>query len=1124
MTTTHTADVERVVERPDERQVPSALGRLVLRFYGWFLSSGIALTGLALYVLGDDPATAYRVIYASGMLLLFQLLMEIVRYLRPRFYDSVTVSRFRAEVYIGAAAGLVFVVGGINSPFWLLFVLPIALTAVYGDRSLFFKYLVLLQILAVDLVAVLQTGLEPRAVVQGLVYAAVFVALLESATWLYVLAHFRQEERLQHLKLLNESAQRLIPRRSLGELAHEALEMALKLAGARQGFLLITQHGTGRLLAHAIRGLSLSQGTTVQELSNRCRGLAERTQLGTRAIHLEHGTQFLYGRTLHERVESAVVVPIATARGGYVATLHVTAPEPGRFQTPVPSLLEVYAGQLATALDNAFSWEEQDRTLRYYRSLIELGQRLLERLDPQPILEQVVHYVRDVLPYVGGAYVFWQDSRSHLYTLVARAGRDLELPAPGAVPLQRLFAGSGDELPAEQLVLSVPEADAARWAAIGVGEPSFSSVLGLQLRVGAKLLGLLLLGAAEPWAFSPIDQLFLANLAGHVALAFRNAELHQRLQASRGRLARILQERTTWRLDQSLEALLAQMVQSAVRSLGFAAAAIDLFDPERGGFCTQAVANMSEEAEARLRGRLVSRDQVSRSLRPEFRVGDSSVYFIPCDCRAADVEWARYRQPASAAAANPAQWRPGDVLLVPLRRRDGVPVGLLTLDEPDDKARPSDDDAHVLENLADQLVATLEQWRQNHKLRQLSEVLAGLIEETEASALYEFIVEAGARVLEAEDCSLFLNNERNGTVEFEASSCIPRQMFERKEIPISAAPGAGLTAYVAATGTSLSFVGDDYKTHLAWEGRFVEHLGYLPSRGCRSLLLVALRNPGGRITGVLKVENKVGIDANVGFGEFDREILLPTLANAAAIAIERAHLYRRTSEILVQKESDRLDGELHDLANVFHMGIMLRIEKLWEQLRIDQQHEPAQALRQLWHASRYVFGELIKMQEETRHPILVREGLLEALHSYCETINLSGVELSDGVGARLPVDVEHALFRVAQEALNNARKHFQGITNRDIHVRVSLQRDGQSIVLEVADNGPGFDVDKELSKPESFGLTRMLEIAQGIKARCVITSELGGGTRVRVIVPTQEKEDTLPVQQPGAAAGGDGRR
>jgi len=191
------------------------------------------------------------------------------------------------------------------------------------------------------------------------------------------------------------------------------------------------------------------------------------------------------------------------------------------------------------------------------------------------------------------------------------------------------------------------------------------------------------------------------------------------------------------------------------------------------------------------------------------------------------------------------------------------------------------------------------------------------------------------------------------------------------------------------------------------------------------------------------------------------------------------------------------------------MGIMLRIEKLWERVAGSGQREDAQALGQLYHASRYVFGELKKMHEETRHPILIQEGLIEALANYSETINLAGVEFSDGIGSRLPVDVEHALYRVAQEALSNAKKHFQGITDREIHVTVSLQRQGPNTVLEIADNGPGFDVQAQMKRAESFGLTRMVEIAAGIKARCEIVSQQARGTRVRVVVPTPEREETL---------------
>jgi len=261
MATTHQSALERSAERLDE-QYPSALGRIILRYYGWFYSAGIAVTGAVYLALGDDRDAARLVLLAALILFAFQALMEVLRYSARRFYDAVGTSRLRAEVYIGAAALLVYLVGGIESPFWLLFVLPIAFTAVYGDRSVLFKYCILAQVLLIDLAAVHRAGWQAPAVVQGLIYVAVFWALLESATWLYVMAHFRQEERLQHLELLKDSAQRLIPRRALRDLAQEALEMALRLAGTHQGFLLIMQQDSGRVLAHAIRGLSLRPGVS----------------------------------------------------------------------------------------------------------------------------------------------------------------------------------------------------------------------------------------------------------------------------------------------------------------------------------------------------------------------------------------------------------------------------------------------------------------------------------------------------------------------------------------------------------------------------------------------------------------------------------------------------------------------------------------------------------------------------------------------------------------------------------------------------------------------------------------------------------------------------------------------
>jgi signal transduction histidine kinase len=88
-----------------------------------------------------------------------------------------------------------------------------------------------------------------------------------------------------------------------------------------------------------------------------------------------------------------------------------------------------------------------------------------------------------------------------------------------------------------------------------------------------------------------------------------------------------------------------------------------------------------------------------------------------------------------------------------------------------------------------------------------------------------------------------------------------------------------------------------------------------------------------------------------------------------------------------------------------------------------------------------------------------------------------------------------ALFRIAQEALANVAKHA-----RARNVRISLQREAGDAVLEVADDGRGFDA---ASRPGGgrLGMTTMRERAAAVGARLEVDSTPGGGTSVRVALP-----------------------
>ena len=90
--------------------------------------------------------------------------------------------------------------------------------------------------------------------------------------------------------------------------------------------------------------------------------------------------------------------------------------------------------------------------------------------------------------------------------------------------------------------------------------------------------------------------------------------------------------------------------------------------------------------------------------------------------------------------------------------------------------------------------------------------------------------------------------------------------------------------------------------------------------------------------------------------------------------------------------------------------------------------------------------------------------------------------------------VKEALYRIAQEALHNTVKHA-----RARHVEVRLQESDDGFVLEVRDDGQGFDAGT--AYPGHLGLHTMQERAQGVGARLQIESDPDRGTLIRVCVP-----------------------
>lgn len=236
----------------------------------------------------------------------------------------------------------------------------------------------------------------------------------------------------------------------------------------------------------------------------------------------------------------------------------------------------------------------------------------------------------------------------------------------------------------------------------------------------------------------------------------------------------------------------------------------------------------------------------------------------------------------------------------------------------------------------------------------------------------------------------------------------------------------------------------------------------------------------------------------------EEEALLEGIGEQLVIAIENARLHERVLDEAVLEERERLARELHDgLAQV--LGYVnthtLAIEKLLASDRSEEAETQVERMRQAaLHAYTDVREAILGLRSS-------REGLGASLEQYVsEFTNMTGLEVDLHVDPavaqlRLGPEVEVQLVRIAQEALANVRKHAQATS-----VNVDLRSENGAVVIEVADDGLGFEPDRPVRTGwPHFGLQSMRERTEAIGGTFELRSEPGSGTRVVVHAPVTER-------------------
>jgi PAS domain S-box-containing protein len=220
--------------------------------------------------------------------------------------------------------------------------------------------------------------------------------------------------------------------------------------------------------------------------------------------------------------------------------------------------------------------------------------------------------------------------------------------------------------------------------------------------------------------------------------------------------------------------------------------------------------------------------------------------------------------------------------------------------------------------------------------------------------------------------------------------------------------------------------------------------------------------------------------------------LAMTLADQAALAIENARLRVQAEKSAAAAERSRLARDLHDAVTqtLFSSSLIADVlPRIWEKSP-EQGRERLQELREL---TRGALAEMRTLLLELRPAALTDAEMSELLRQLAESITGRArvpVDVSIEEECTLPVDVKVALYRIAQESLNNVAKH-AGASQATVRMRC-----GEHVELEVVDDGLGFDIDSV--PPDSLGLGIMRERAKDIGAELTVESEVGEGTRVYV--------------------------
>ncbi len=251
---------------------------------------------------------------------------------------------------------------------------------------------------------------------------------------------------------------------------------------------------------------------------------------------------------------------------------------------------------------------------------------------------------------------------------------------------------------------------------------------------------------------------------------------------------------------------------------------------------------------------------------------------------------------------------------------------------------------------------------------------------------------------------------------------------------------------------------------------------------------------GDRVQGNLYLTNKI---TGEEFTEADEQ-LITIFASHATIAIKNARLFEEVGRLAIIEERSRIGMDLHDgvIQSIYAVGLTLESAQMILDEKPDETRELLnQSIAGLNGAIRDIRNFILDLRPRRFEGDLIK-GIARLVREFQANamieVDVAGPEeLKDSI----PPDVSQAVFLTAQEALANIARHARATS-----VTVDLNRDADSIWLNVSDDGQGFDIQQK-DQTVGHGLANMRARAEELGGSFTVESVIDQGTSIRLHLP-----------------------